>query len=236
MAAQVSKPVDIEKIVKTLMGDEWMVKCGIGGVLAAAALVAILYSFLCLPIFVACEALMIGYCLRCMRQKAANPESKLPEWNEWGDLFASGITWIALQTGIWLFFGSIQGLILAFCCGFAFNEKSPDLSSVWTIAGCGVVSLAVAIMSALSSYTMVNFAIEENKKAAFSFIKVARAFLKYPTHLGGGFLLATGIQWLSVIIPCITLIGVFLVPSSFFVGQVLSSIILARHWQAWQES
>lgn len=230
-----SKNVDVERLVRGVFHDDWMVKTGVGGVLAAGGLVAILYSFSCLPVLAAFFALMNGYCLRCMRVKAADPDCKLPKWNEWGDLFISGITWIALQTGIWLVFGTLQAVVLAVCVGHAFNEKNSTLSLVWTGVGCGLVSISLALLTLLSAYVMVNFAIEENVKAGLAYIKVARSMLKSPDKLAAGFLLALGFQFLSVLIPCLTVIGVFLVPSTYFIGSMVSSIVLARHWCACNE-
>lgn len=235
MARELSKKVDVESLVRGVFRDDWMVKTGIGGVLAAGGLVAILYSFTCLPILAAFWALMVGYCLRCMRLKAANPDCKLPEWNEWGDLFLSGITWIALQTGVWLACLSIQALILAVCVGYAINDKSSTLSLVWCAAGCCLVSITLAVLAILSAYVMVNFAVEENVKAGLAYIKVARSLLRSPGKLICGFLLASGIQFLAVLIPSLTVIGVFLVPSAYFIGTVVSSIVLSRHWNACNE-
>ncbi len=83
---------------------------------------------------------------------------------------------------------------------------------------------------------MVNFAVEENLRAGFAYIKVLKCLIKNPAQLFSGFLLAIGIQLGFVLIPCLTIIGVFLVPSSYFAGQVLSSLILARHWAVCQDA
>src|SRR5205823_3887761 len=86
------------------------------------------------------------------------------------------------------------------------------------------------VITVLSAYVMVNFAIEENAKAGLAFGKVTRQFMRTPVQLLYGFLLASGIQILSLAIPCITIVGIFLVPSAYFVGMITSSIVLARHW------
>ena len=229
--------LNIDELVKALFKEtDWMVKVGVGGVLAAAGLVAILYNYICLPIFVAFWALMIGYCLRCMRLKFADAESKLPGWDEWGDLFMSGITWIALQTAVFLVSNTIFAIILGICTGNAFNTKSELHSFLWILLSSVLVLPASAFIAVISSYTMVNFAVEENLLAGLAYIKVLKSLLKNPAHLLSGFLLALGIQLGFVLIPCLTIIGVFLVPSSYFAGQVLSSLILARHWAICQDS
>lgn len=233
MAAQLSKSVDIQYLVKNIFADrDWMVKTGIGGVIAAASLVAILYNYIFLPVCAALWAVMVGYWLRCMRHKCADVESKLPEWNEWGDLFMSGITWIAIQSVIFALTVAVSGLILVNSTGIAFLEKSTRLSFLWIVLPCMFVFVSSAILSLTSAYTMVNFAVEENAKAGLAYRKIVRRLLKFPRVLITGFLLATGIQWLSIILPCLTIIGVFLIPSSFFIGQVVASVVLARHWTA----
>ena len=236
MAAESKKNTDIDRLIKGLFSDDWMVKTGVGGVLSAGALVAILYSLYCLPIFAGFSALAIGYCLRCMRVKAADPEAKLPQWNDWVDLFLSGITWIALQTGIWLSGCCLLAVLLLACLNVAFMEKSSTLSLVWTLSGCTFVFMALALMSLLSAYVMVNFALEENARAGLAYGKVARCLVRSPGRLACGFLLATGIQYLAVIVPCLTVVGIFLVPSSCFAGSIVSSIVLARHWCVCTES
>jgi hypothetical protein len=237
MSAQTNENVDIKRLVSGVFVDDWMVKTGVGGMFAAAILVCVLYSlsflsFTLLPLVAAFSALTIGYCLRCMRLKATDPEAKLPPWNEWGDLFMSGITWIALQTGIWLAVYTAQAIVLTICLSYALNEKSLNLSYAWTILGCGYVSVSLFLMFLLTSYLMVNFAIEENVKAGLAYVKVVQVVLRAPVKLVAGFLLASGIQCLAIVIPCLTVVGVFLAPSACFIGSMVSSIVLARHWCA----
>lgn len=235
MTSESDKDVDVQRLVEGVFRDEWMVKTGVGGVLSAGGLVAILYSFTCLPLLAALWAVTTGYSLRCMRLKAADCEARLPAWNDWGDLFISGITWIALQTGIWLSFIAAIALIFALCIGYAFNEKSTTLSLVWTIGGSLFVILILTLLSVLSAYVMVNFAIEENARAGLAYLKITRSLLRSPGKLLCGFLLAAGIQLCAIVIPCLTIVGIFLVPSTSFIGSLLSSIVLARHWCACNE-
>ncbi len=225
-----TKNVDVERLVKGVIKDEWMLKTGVGGILAAGAIVAVLYNFVFLPLSAALVALMLGYCLRCMRVKAANPDVRLPDWDEWGDLFLSGITWIALQFGIWVFFISLQLIILGLAVSCSYAAKSPVLSVLSLVLGGTVVSLSTLVLWILCAYTMVNFAIEENAKAGLAFLKVARRIVASPGRMFLGFALALGIQVATVAIPCLTIIGIFLIPSAYFIGQIVSSIVLARFW------
>jgi len=236
MASDSVSNIDISRLCKSIFSEDWMVKTGVGGIMAAGGLVAILYSFMCLPIFAAFWALIIGYNLRCIRQKTVNPEQKLPEWNDWGDLFMSGITFIALQTGTWFFLALVAGLVIIFTSGFAFNEKNTSLSLLWSAGGSGLVSLLFLAFSLISSYTMVNFAVEENVKAGVDYFKVIKLIASHPLQMISGFLLSSGIQIAAIALPCITVIGVFLLPSIFFVGQILSASVLAAHWPGQSKS
>lgn len=227
----------METLVRGVFRDEtWMAKIGIGGIVAAGSLVAILYNFVFLPVFAALLAVLIGYYLRCIRTKIADPAAKLPEWNEWGDLFMSGITWLALQTGAWGLVLTLNFILLVFASTFALAEKSSALSQIWTIGACVISILSCTLMAFVSSYLMVNFAVEENIKAGFAYIKVIRSIIANPLALLSGFILASGMQSLSVIVPCATIIGIFLIPSFYFIGQVLSSLILALHWSQVNQS
>lgn len=232
MAAELSKEPDIERLIKVLSKDDWMVKTGVGGIFGAAAMVAILYSYICLPISVAAWALVSGYCLRAMRHRLVNMESKLPDWNEWSDLFISGLTWIALQTFVWILAGIFNLLVFSIVLAQALASHSPNLSFFYVLLGCLFITVSTFMLSLLSSYLMVHFALEENGKAGLAFIKVSKVLLKNSKKLISGFFLASGIQLASLLIPVLTVIGVFLLPSVFFVGQVLSSSILALHWSA----
>lgn len=200
--------------------------------LTAASIVAGLYSFMCIPIVVALWALMIGYCLRCMRFKAVNPECKLPDWNDWGDLFLSGVTWIALQFMLWVLMSSIAFGIIVIISAYAIAAKSTTESYIEMTVACAVIGVLFFFVSALSAFAMVNFALEENSAAGLSFIKVGKRVFAEPSKYFGGFLLAIGLQWAAIIIPSLTVVGVFLIPSAYFVGQVASAAVLARTWSS----
>ncbi len=226
------KQTDLAAVLKNVFTEDWMARAGIGGMLAAASLVALLYNwFLCLPLYVALWSVMIGYCLRCMRLKVADKNAKLPDWNDWGDLFISGITWMALQTAVWLLSLSAQILLFVFCTKFALDSSNYQL---WCYLGTLLLFLTSGFLSMISSYTMVNFAVEENLKAGLAFAKSSRFLFAAPQVLIGGFLLASGIQFISIALPCITIIGIFLAPSVYFIGQIASSVVLASHWSSAQ--
>lgn len=226
--------VPIDDAVKGLFKDgDWVNKTGIGGILTAVAVVAGLYHFACLPIVFACWALMVGYTLRVVRTKVKDPKAPLPEWNEWGDLFLSGITWIAFQSILWalMFFTAL--VAFTFCTMSASNAIAPDWQTMlWSIGAVVLPALTCLNLAYVATYVMVYFAIEENSRAGMSYIRVMNRMARHPAHYLTGFLLAIGIQWGAVILPVVTVIGLLVVPSCYFIGQVLSAIVLASFWRA----
>lgn len=226
----------MDRLLRTLFSEDWIVKTGVGGMLVAGSIVAGLYSFMCIPIVAALWALMVGYSLRCMRYKLMNADCKLPDWGDWGDLFLSGITWVALQTIMWIFIGAIAFGITALCSAYAIGAKTQMESNIDVIAGCLLIGVISFFFSLISSYLMVNFAKEENTGAGVAFRKVFRRISAEPQKYIGAYFLSVGIQWASVIVPCITIIGVFLLPSAYFLGQVASASVLARTWSSTSEA
>ncbi|MBX9568427.1 MAG: DUF4013 domain-containing protein [Candidatus Obscuribacterales bacterium] len=220
----------VDRLLRTLLSDDWIFKTGVGGMLVAGSIVAGLYSYMCIPIVVALWALIIGYSLRCMRYKMMNPDCKLPDWGDWGDLFLSGITWVALQTFLWVMIAGIAFGIMILCSAYAIGTKNPVESNIDVILGCLLIGFIYFMFSVLSAYLMVNFAQEENTGAGMAFRKVARRILAEPLKYLSAYFLAVGIQWASFIVPCITIVGVFLLPSAFFIGQAASAAVLGRAW------
>ncbi len=231
-----NSPPDVGQLMRNLFADDWMPKTGLGGLFCGGAVIAILFSFVCLPLFAALWALTIGYCLRCIRLKLDDPEAKLPDWNEWGDLFMSGITWLALQTGTWIISAAINFSVLVFCITYGFTEKSEIASLCWAIGGMLFVFVNSAVVTLYSSYLMVNFAIEENVAGGLALRKVTTAIILAPKRLIAGFLLALGIQWLMTVIPSSTIIGVIFAPQMYFASQLISALILAQHWKEPEEA
>ena len=222
--------LNVDRLLRSLFSDDWIFKTGIGGMLVAGSIVAGLYHYMCIPIVAALWALMIGYCLRCMRYKLMNPDCKLPDWNDWVDLFLSGITWVALQTFFWIFMAAIAFGVMVLCTAYAIASKGAVESNLELVAGCSFITIIYFIASAISAYLMVNFALEENTGAGMAVRKVIRRILDEPGKYLGAYLFSVGVQWTCVIVPCITIVGVFFLPSAFFVGQVSSAAILARAW------
>ena len=227
------EPVDVDLTLKSVFKDmDWMHKSGIGGIFTAVGVVALLFHFACVPIAFATWALIVGYTLRVMRVKDADQKAKLPEWNDWGDLFLSGITWIAVQSLLWILMVLVCVTALIFCTASA-TTAGPDWQTLaWSICATVLPALTCVNLAYVATYVMVNFAVEENSRAGVAYLKVMKRIARHPAHYFAGFLLAVALQWAAVILPIVTVIGVVVIPSSYFIGQLLSAVILARFWAA----
>ncbi len=90
--------LNFDKAWKDIFADpEWMFKTGLGGVFNATCLVLFGANPLFFPIVFAIISLLCGYLLRSIREKVANPESPLPKWSNWPELFVSGLTWLVIE-------------------------------------------------------------------------------------------------------------------------------------------
>ncbi|MBY0360072.1 MAG: DUF4013 domain-containing protein [Candidatus Obscuribacterales bacterium] len=223
--------MNINESLRLLFSDEnRMFKTGMGGIFIASSIVVLLYTLASIPFVAACHAVNTGYNLRLMRQQTVPSETKLPEWNEWGDLFISGLTWIALQTCVWLLGMFACVAFMLFCSAQAYVQATLWISSIWL--SCGVLAsiLLILSLSFISSFLMVHFAQEENTRAGLAYIYVIHKLARKPRHYLSIYLVSLGIQIASLLLPILSIIGIFLIPTSIFAGQLASSTLLAKAW------
>jgi hypothetical protein len=165
-----------------------------------------------------------------IRAKLRDPEGALPLWNDWQDLFVSGMSWLAIVTGVIvvLFFLGATNLLIASI--LAAIKQYAQLLALW-MSGSIIFLLAFSLLTNLVLVaTMANFAQEENTMAAFAYLKVLKRISKRPGDFFAAWMLGIGIQALSVIVPSLTIIGIFFLPSTIFAGQLIASILLAQAW------
>jgi hypothetical protein len=216
---------------KGIFNDEdWMMKIGIGGVVNAAAMLLIVQSKLFLPLSFALLAMVSGYLLRVIRYKVLNPESKLPDWENPMELLISGLTWLAIQFGFWLIVLSLATLLLIFAASTGMQNVEHPAFFPWAIGTGITVAISWAAVSFLTSYLMVNFAIEESSKAGFAVKKVFAKFARHRRNFTFAWLLGLGVTIASVVVPTLTVIGIFLVPSTLFIGLIIAATLAAQAW------
>jgi hypothetical protein len=212
---------------------DWVLKCAIGGVMNASSLLLLFFVKeypVLIPIVFSLWAINTGYILRVMRYRIADPQGLLPVWNDWQDLFVSGMSWLAIITGITVFFLFVTATDLLIASVLSAIKSYTQIFALW-MSGSIILILTLSLLSNLVlAATMTNFAQEESTIAAFSYIKVIKRILKRPGDFFAAWMLGLGIQWLSFLVPCATIIGIFFLPSTMFAGQLVSASLLAQAW------
>lgn len=225
--------LDPDLAVKAFFRDpQWLFKTGIGGFLNVVSFILCVLSYLFIPVAFLIWGVVTGYVLRAARMHVNNPADKLPEWNDWMDLLISGMTWMAIYTGQLLFFFSVLStLMLSGLLTGMVNAANPhNLQwSFGTLYGLTILALMVAFNSA---YLMINLAQEEKLSAAFAVNLIINKVMARPADLLLAWLLSVGIQLAALILPALTVVGMFFLPSIWFAGQVLSALVLAQAWSA----
>lgn len=220
-------PFDADLAVKGFFRDpEWMFKIGIGQVINASILLLGIANPLLFPVLLALMSLTTGFALRVVRFRALNVEDKLPEWNEWLELIVSGLTWLALQFGFWSLVTGAATVV--YMCATRLSTAATE--GAWIIGGVLTVIFCALIVSFYTSYLMVNFALDESIKAGFAIIEVTKRLFKAPRTLISGWLMALGLPGASVVLPSLTVIGVFFVPATLFAAHCMAADVLAQAW------
>jgi len=209
---------------------DWMFKVGIGGTINAAALVLAVAHPLFIPVVCALFAVVSGYLLRLIRFKMLDPECKLPPWDDWLELIVSGMTWLAIQFGYYLAVASTITTTLLIGAGSGrVTAHSPEFVP-WALISIFLVAAISLTVSFISPFLMVNFAVEERIAAGFALRKVYRRTRNNPRNMLLAWLLSTGLLWAAAVLPALTLIGIFFLPSTVFIAQVLSAVLATQVW------
>ena len=223
--------LDADAAWKTFFQDpDWMFKTGIGGMINATSIILFILTPLSMPIICALLSLINGYLMRVIRYKTLNPESKLPEWDDWLELFMSGLTWLAIQFGIFLLLIVTVTIALWLALAFGNTSIASPYFLLWAFGATAIVTAMAVLLSFCTPLLMVNFAIEERVPSGLAFRQVlTRAALK-PKEFLLAWLLTIGVSWASALVPTLTIIGLFIIPSTIFVGQILCVTIWAQVW------
>jgi hypothetical protein len=209
-------------------------KTAIGATFNALAAVVFAFNLMLIPVVFLFWAVVIGYHLRVLRTKIADPSSPLPEWNDWVDLIISGLTWLAVLTSFCFLLVSIP--TISFLIGAAQGSMvalHPRFLewSITTFSLSFVMSLFVGL---LVTYLQANFAKEERMPAAFAFFEVTRRLRRRATPLVLAWLLSIGLMAGAVILPLCTIVGVFLIPTAVFIAGTISATVIAQAWASSQ--
>jgi len=211
---------------------DWRLKSIVGGTLGAAALLMLFLHKLLIPVAFCLWALLAGYNLRLIRSKIADINAPLPKWDDWSDLFISGLTWIALSFGYWLLVSSVTTIALVVGGLIGPGLVLSDLYIYWALATVAVVSITTLTVSFFATVTMLNFAKQERTSAAFDLFTAGRAVAQAPKQFLQAWLLFIGLQAAGILLPLISVIAVAFVPTVSFAFTSVAGIILAQAWRA----
>ncbi len=222
---------DPDLAAKAFFADpQWLFKTGIGGFLNVVSFILCALNYMLIPVAFLIWGVVTGYVLRAARLHMESPDSKLPEWDDWLDLLVSGLTWMAIYTGQLLFFFSVFStlMLIGLSTGMVSALNPHNLQwSFGTLYGLTGLAIMIAMNSA---YLMINLAKEERLSGAFAVNLVISKISERPADFILAWLLSMGIQLAAIILPAITVVGMFFLPSIWFAGQVLSALVLAQVW------
>ena len=230
--------LDPNLAVKSFFDDpDWILKTAIGGVMNASSMVLLFLireSPILIPIMFSLWAINTGYVLRTIRQRIKVPNGHLPQWNDWQDLFVSGMSWLVVMTGFFVFFATFSAtdLLVASILSNIKSQPFPILFTLWMSGSIILIVTLSFLVNLLYVATMANFAQEESMGSAFAVIKVMRRIGKRPGDFFSAWMLGMGIQFLSVAVPCATIVGIFFLPSTVFAGQLLTASLIAQAWKS----
>jgi uncharacterized membrane protein len=110
------------------------------------------------------------------------------------------------------------------------SEQNPAIMTIVTL----IISITVISLWLTASFfipfLMVNFAQEECFKAGFAFAKVTSMVKTQFGSFLTCWLIIIGINLAALVLPILTLIGIFLIPTTIFIAQVVSCALAAQAW------
>jgi hypothetical protein len=160
--------MDIGKSFGFVFEDEqWIVKILIA---AAILLVGILFSWLLLVPLILALALLAGYSVEITRRVLRGEVSKLPEWDNWGELMADGLKVLVIGI-VYALPIIVVGLCLGIPSGILSNDNNALGSVLSGLLSCLSLIWAI-VMSLVLPAAIAKYAAENNLNAAFRFGEV----------------------------------------------------------------
>jgi len=232
--SRINTHLAVDEAVRLMFADpEWNFKLGIGCLINGGACALLLVNIILLPISFCLWSLVAGYVIMTTNAKVDNPHSKLPVWTNYLDLLIGGGIWIAVSVLHFAIFLLIVFLSLLIGAMTGLDNVLTVTFLFWALATWTFVILAAAAFSFTSLFLMVNFATKQNIAAAFAIKEVFNKLRRQPKRMLEAWLIQLGLLYVATIIPVLTVLGVFLLPSTIFFAQLIGCCILS---QAWRES
>ncbi|PWU00459.1 MAG: hypothetical protein C5B53_04035 [Candidatus Melainabacteria bacterium] len=232
MTAESKTHLAADQAVRLLFADpDWQFKMGIGCLINGGAFALLLLNVILLPLCFCLWSLVAGYILMTTASKVVSPGNQLPVWTNFLELLIGGGIWIGastLHSALFLLLAFLS-LLIGELAGLD-NLMSPAFL-VWATAAWTIIVLGAATISLLSSYLLVNFATRQNLTAAFAVRQVFLRLRRQPRQMLEAWLIQLGLLYLATIIPILTVLGIFLIPSTVFFAQLIGCCLLSQAWR-----
>jgi hypothetical protein len=241
-AANENEGLDPNRAFANFFKDpEWKIKAGLGAVLNAGTLSAVASGAVVLPLvpiaFLILAAVQ-GYTLRVIRNelKSDNLNDKssesLPKWNEWLDLMISGLTWLAVVCSQWIvIFLIVAGALFIGQHYGALNAQSTSFKP-WFLVTFTAVSMCMFFASFFLPLLMVNFAEQEKVTAALAVDEAFARLKRRPLDFLAVWMLNLSLFTLALVVPAMTVLGIFFLPLLQFIIGTINAIMLAQVWKS----
>jgi len=229
MQVQHFSPNEAVRLVKA--DSEWTMKASVGGMIYGLSIVLIFLNVLFFPVVVCLLALLQGYLVSTIHEAIADADIGLPKWKSWFELLIAGLTWMAIESLLFIMTLGVILLTLIMSDVLQTDRLFQPTFTFWAVT-IWTLCLGIAALSSLfSTYRFAYFAERQEISAAFAFGEVLRRLLRFPVPLIQAWLLQIGLFATAWIIPAATVIGVFLLPSSIFLSQLIGARLVAQAWR-----
>ncbi len=224
---------------KIFKDPSWKLILGVGSSVNAATMVLLTsgrFALPLLPVAFLVWAAAQGYMLKVARTVIKEPSDVLPQWSGWADMMISGLTWLALTCAQIIVFFSVLyfSLILGSIRGWL-NALTPEFS-YWAYGTIFAESLVLFLSAFFFPLLMANFAEKERASAALAIKPALRRLYRKPEQFVLLWLLSSGLYAVGLIVPLLTIVGVFFIPLTTFVASLVNTIMLAQVWNAANEN
>ena len=186
----------------------------------------------CLPVAFLVWAASQGYILKVARAAIKEPDANLPQWSGWGDMMISGLTWLAITCAQIIVFISVLyfALILGSYRGWL-NTLTPAFT-YWAYGTILAEALVLFVGAFFFPLLMANFAEKERITAAVDFKTALSKLFARPEQYIALWLLTTGIYSTAILLPLLTVVGIFFLPLATFLASVVNAVMLGQVWRS----
>jgi Protein of unknown function (DUF4013) len=220
---------------KIFKDPSWKLVLGIGSTVNAATLVLLTsgkFALPLLPVAFLVWAASQGYMLKVARTVIKSPGDGLPSWSGWADMMISGLTWLAITCAQIIVFFSVLYFSLIFGSMRQWLQATTPQFTYWAYGTIFAEILVLFLGAFFFPLLMANFAEKERASAALAVKSALDRLYRSPEQFILLWLLSSGIYAIAVVVPLLTVVGVFFIPLTTFVASLANTIMLGQVWRA----